>query len=444
MRLPLSRAGMGLVLAAMIVLLPASNCSGNIGKNSTGPSTFRVSVGNDDAQADNGTLAYSISADGRFVAFASAANNLALNPTAFKEIFLKDRTTGKVTNISRLSQVINQALVGDCDHPSISADGRYIAFETTSVLFGSETTPQTLKNIFVRDTTNLNLIYRVATGVGDVWPNADCLNPSIAYNGTNAWVVFQSASTNLVGPSGPPPGGNVDIYANDVLSGSATVQLVSHGTGGATIYTAGQCMTPKISADSTSVVYVSNGSQTGAAAGSFLIFKGTPTAGANVMVSSVNGTANTPANSDCLFPTVSSNGQFVAYTTGATNIGYAGSGTLHDFVFRDMTGMTTNLVAVNATIFFGIARGNGDTVGMSDDAQYFCYNNRADGQIHFVSPGGDTVASVSTYGIPSAQNCKTSTLSPDGTQLFFITSAANLVLNDTNASPDVFCREPMH
>jgi Tol biopolymer transport system component len=438
------RAVLGFVLAAAVTVLPTSTCSGNTGKNSTGPATFRVSVGANDLQADNGTQAYSVSSDGRFVAFATAANNLALNPTPFKEIFLKDRTTGSVTNISRLFSVFNQALIGDCDHPAISPDGRYVAFESLAVLYGSETTPQTIKNIFVRDTTNLNLIYRVATGTGNTWPNADCTSPSIARNGGSVWVAFQSSATNLVGPTGPVPGGNRDIYALDILAGTAIVNLVSHVMGNSLGYASGLSQNPRISADGSTVAFASTASLTGAAAGTFEIFIGSPTAAGNAtLVSSLNGTGNSPANADSLFPTISSNGRFVAWSTGASNIGYAG-GSGHDLVVRDMTGQTTLLVATNAVIFFGIVRGIGDTVGMSDDAQFFSYTDRTDVQIHFVSSGGNSVASVSTYGAVADQGARNSWLSPDGAQLFFTSVSDNLVIGDTNGSSDVFCRQPMH
>ncbi|HLY11825.1 MAG TPA: hypothetical protein VKW04_21165 [Planctomycetota bacterium] len=440
----LRRAGMSLILVAMAALLPASNCSSNIGHNVSGPATFRVSVGNDDLQADNGTLAYSVSSDGRYVAFASAANNLGLNPTSFKEIWLKDRTTGHVTNVSRLAFLFDPSLGGDCDHPAISPDGQYVAFESVAVISGSETTPQTVKNIFVRDTTNLNLIYRAVTGPGlTTWPNGDCTSPSIARNGGSVWVVFQSTATNIPGPTGPPPGGNGDIYAFDILAGSPFCKLVSHAMGNPIGYASGFSQNPKISADGSTVAFTSTASLTGAAGGTFEIFTGTPGAGTVTLVSSVNGTANTPANADSLLPTISSTGRFIAYSTGASNIGYAGN-TGHDMVVRDMTGQTTNLVATNVVILFGIARGFGDTVGMSDDAQYFSYTDRTDGLIHFVSPSGNTLGSVSTYGIIPAQSCKNSTLTADGTELFFTTPSANIVLDDTNSSPDVFCRQPMH
>jgi hypothetical protein len=436
---------LGFMLAAAVTVLPASNCSGNTGKNATGPATFRVSVGADDLQANNGTLAYSVSSDGRFVAFATAANNLALNPTPFKEIFLKDRTTGSVTNISRLFSVVNQAVIGDCDHPAISPDGRYVAFESVGVLSGAESSPQTIKNIFVRDTTNLNLIYRAVTGPGlTTWPNADCTSPSIAQNGGNVWVVFQSSATNIVGPTGPPPGGNRDIYSFDILGGTANCNLVSHVMGNSVGYTSGLSQNPRISADGSTVAFASTASLTGAAAGTFEIFTASPSAAGNAtLVSSLNGTGNSPANGDSLLPTISSTGRFVSYSTGASNIGYTG-GSGHDLVVRDMTGQTTLLVATNVVILFGIARGNGDPVGMSDDAQFFSYTDRTDVQIHFVSPGGVSVGSVSTYGAVADQGARNSWLTPDGTQLFFTSVSDNLVIGDTNGSSDVFCRQPMH
>jgi len=93
------------------------------------PGTELVSIGIADAQADGGSGHASISADGRFVAFASEATNLVAGDTnGHFDIFIRDRVAGETR---RVSIGIADAQADDwSDSPSISADGRHVAFES--------------------------------------------------------------------------------------------------------------------------------------------------------------------------------------------------------------------------------------------------------------------------------------------------------------------------
>jgi len=101
--------------------------------------TERVSVGPDGAQAEGGeffgSFSPSISADGRFVAFRSSATNLVPGVTE-PGTFVRDRKTGTTE------------LVGPGDEGSISADGRFVVFRSSATnLVPGITEP----GIFVRD-----------------------------------------------------------------------------------------------------------------------------------------------------------------------------------------------------------------------------------------------------------------------------------------------------
>src|SRR5205814_2016901 len=102
----------------------------------------RVNSSGEPANADSGNP--SLSADGRFVAFASFATNL--DPSGVSGIFVRDRKTGKTqqVNVSAAGKTGN----GYCHHPSISADGRYVAYESkaTNLVKGARG-----YNIYVRD-----------------------------------------------------------------------------------------------------------------------------------------------------------------------------------------------------------------------------------------------------------------------------------------------------
>jgi hypothetical protein len=97
----------------------------------TDGSTTRVSVGPDDAQADGMSADPSISPDGRYVAFWSAAANLVPDDTNGKrDIFLHDREAGSLTRVS----VADDGTQGDGDSfsPNIGAGGALVAFDSAA------------------------------------------------------------------------------------------------------------------------------------------------------------------------------------------------------------------------------------------------------------------------------------------------------------------------
>jgi hypothetical protein len=93
------------------------------------PFMTRVSVASDGTQGNDDSRCPSISADGRYVAFESEASNLVPGDTNGRgDIFVHDRVTGQTTRVS----VASDGTQGndDSEFPSISADGRYVAFES--------------------------------------------------------------------------------------------------------------------------------------------------------------------------------------------------------------------------------------------------------------------------------------------------------------------------
>ncbi|MEN6642915.1 MAG: calcium-binding protein, partial [Armatimonadia bacterium] len=79
------------------------------------------------AQANRHSGNPSISADGRYVAFESCASNLVAGDTnRSPDVFVHDRTTGTTTRVSVATG--GEQANYDSNNPSISADGRYVAF----------------------------------------------------------------------------------------------------------------------------------------------------------------------------------------------------------------------------------------------------------------------------------------------------------------------------
>ncbi|MGB8507914.1 MAG: Ig-like domain-containing protein, partial [Pyrinomonadaceae bacterium] len=139
-----------------------------------------------------------MSRDGRYVAFLSEATDLVSTPDAnsgAQDIFVRDMQTGTTTLVS-----VNSAgtATGNnlCFDPYISADGRYVAFRSLATdLVTHDTNNAT--DIFVRDlqtnTTRLVTINSAGTASGDGGSFDD---PTISPNGR--YVAFVNSSTNLV------------------------------------------------------------------------------------------------------------------------------------------------------------------------------------------------------------------------------------------------------
>jgi len=111
--------------------------------------TTRVSVASDGAQGNDYSYSPSISADGRYVAFDSSASNLVSGDTnGARDVFVHDRQGGGTTRVSVTSDGA-QGGTGSWN-PSISADGRYVAFYSGASNLVSGDTNGT-DDVFVHD-----------------------------------------------------------------------------------------------------------------------------------------------------------------------------------------------------------------------------------------------------------------------------------------------------
>lgn len=132
-----------------------------------------------------------ISADGRYVAFVSTATNLiAASTNSQRAIFVCDTSTNNVVCASVSSG--GSAANGDSDFPSISGDGRYVAFSSAA----SNLVPgQKAVQIYVRDLVAGATVCG-SRGPDNAGANASCTRPSISSDGR--FVAFESYATNFV------------------------------------------------------------------------------------------------------------------------------------------------------------------------------------------------------------------------------------------------------
>jgi Tol biopolymer transport system component len=209
--------------------------------------TERVSVSTEGAQADGASESPAISADGRFVAFASNASNLVAgdrsncvgSPFIFScaGVFVRDRLKGTTERVS-VSREGSQSITPGTSlygmtSPSISADGRFVAFvsDAPNLVAGDTNECQPISHplgpcpdVFVRDRL-LGTTERVSMSSEGVQTNGDSGDPAISADGL--FVAFTSWASNLV--AGDTNSG-ADVFVRDRVAG--TTERVSVSSSG--------------------------------------------------------------------------------------------------------------------------------------------------------------------------------------------------------------------
>ena len=158
---------------------------------------------NDIGTAGNGASSQpTISADGRYVAFTSSATTLAPTPNGSgTQIFLRDTQNSTTILVSR--EASGDAGNGASSQPTISADGRYVAF-TSSATTLAPTPNGSGTQIFLRDTQNNTTILVSRDASGDAGNGA---SSAASINSNGGFVAFSSAADFSLGAIGP-----IDIY----------------------------------------------------------------------------------------------------------------------------------------------------------------------------------------------------------------------------------------
>jgi Tol biopolymer transport system component len=295
--------------------------------------TERVSLSASGEQGNGDSVLPSISPDGRFVAFTSYASNLVPDDTNERgDVFVRDRTAGTTERVSLSSEGAEghteEKFLPAGQFPSISADGRFIAFSSYAkdlIPGGTKFAP----NVYVRDRVmkTTELISVTDTGAPG---NSSSQDPSISADGR--FVAFQSYAWDLV-----PGASNTEgqIYVRDRTRG----------------------ITERVS--------LSSGGEQG--------------------------------NDSSHVPTLSSDGRFVAFSSDADNLVPDDRNGVEDVFVRDRTNGTTERVSLSATG----REGNGTSYGIF---------------------GGLSI-------------------SADGRCVAFVSRATNLVPGDTSKLDDIFVAE---
>jgi LPXTG-site transpeptidase (sortase) family protein len=420
-----------LLLDLLLMTTIASAAPGN---------TTRVSVGLGGVQGNGSSLSSSISADGRYVAFYSSANNLVSGDTnAVSDVFVYDRVANTTTRVS----VDSGGAEGNASsaYPSISADGRYVAFHSYAAnLVGGDTNGD--QDIFVHDRI-ANTTTRISVNSSNIQGNGDSYHPSISADGR--YVTFESNATNLA--VGGDTNGQYDVFIRD-RTFNTTVRISVDSAGNEAN---GDSFVSSISADGRYVAFCSEAGNlvSGDTNGALDTFLHDVVLGVTIRVSVDSFGAEGNANSG--YPSVSPDGRYVAFFSTASNLVGGDTNAQDDaFIYERSTGSVTRLSVDSNGV-----QGNGNSYGVSTsfDGRYVAFwsfaNNLVSGDtngvpdifVHDRNLGATMRVSVSSSGIEGNAGSGYPSLSSDGRYVAFPSDASNLVGGDTNSATDIFIHE---
>jgi Tol biopolymer transport system component len=403
--------------------------------------TVRVSVAAGGGDTSSNSNWPSVSADGRYVAFSSWADNLVPNDTNDNsDIFVRDLRTGTTRLVSVASD--GTQANGSSFTPSISADGNVIAFRSDATdLVPNDTEGHT--DVFVH-TMSTGKTIRVSQKPNGVGAKSDSIEPSISADGKV--VAFSSLAHNLVPQPVDATGLCCDIFVSHLATGhitlgdpmltgggasdsflpvlSATGRYLAFGSWGCGIAKNIECL------DESNVYELDMKTQT-----------------MSLVSRAYSGTVGFGCGAN---PAISADGTKVAFISDGANLVRHDTNSAYDVFLRDMTTGVTHRVSVTSTG----AQTNGGLgrVTMSADGRYVVFQSDAwnivpndanlvtDIFVHDDMTGKTFRASVSSTGAEANGYSGNAMISADGGLVVFESDASNLAGRDKNLTTDIYGR----
>jgi len=289
-----------------------------------------------------GSQSPSVSADGRFVAFASWASNLdPVDGDDASDVFVRDVVTGTTTLVSRASGSPGSKGDGDSFHPDISGNGRYVAFTSRATNLDPADDDETA-DIFVRDLQagTTRLVSR-ASGSSGSEGNGASYSPSISDDGRR--VTFDSEATNL-DPAGDPEA-DQDVFVRDMTAD--TTALVSRASGLFGAGGNGSSSWSRISGDGRYVAFGSTASNLDPADTDETtdVFVRDLQGAVTMLVSRASGAGGADGSDWSDLPDISADGRHVTFSSLAPNLAPDDADELTDVFVRDLVTHATTLVS---------------------------------------------------------------------------------------------------
>jgi Tol biopolymer transport system component len=422
------------LVVSMVALLgvPAAAAPGDIAACSTD------AAGNfGDASSYNP----SISLDGRYVAFDSSSINLVLGDTnTFSDVFRKDLVTQEVVRCSTTATG-GEVHGGDSLRPSISADGRYVAFQSAATDVVGASTP--VRDHIYRKDLITGAIERCSLGLAGAEADGDSTRASMTPDGR--YVAFRSAATNLV-----PLDTNTfsDIFRFDANT-REIIRCSTNASGGQA--TGGTANWPSINASGRYVAFQSSSTD---------IVPGITLVGSHVYRKDLNtqaivmcsrSAAGTEGGAASARASISGDGRFVAFYSDATNLVTDDTNIWRDIFRKDL--LTNDVVRVSLSAAGAQADNASEVCSISASGRFVAFQSLA---TNLVTPGTNgfrhifrkdlltrdiVLCSTSAAAVQADADSDDPELSPDGKYVAFESVATNLTGGATGGFWHIYRKE---
>jgi len=378
-----------------------------------------------------------ISADGRYVVFISPAPDVIpgqvdrpdqpddpFNRGSW-DVFLRDRATGKTTLVSHAStSAVTGGLIGngndDCIFPSISADGRYVAFVCRRQNLVPGQGLGDGHNVYLYDrVTNTTKIASHKTGAPNTGTTGSTIGgPALSADGR--YVGYINDSRQLI---------------NGHDDGERKLVLYDRTTGVNSFADVVAADSLRMSADGRFLVYCDS---------QFQIRLYDRVAGTTALVTHAAGSPQVPANDQSVFPEISADGSAVVFTSWATDLvpGQADGTRTNDLFLYDRASGQITLLSRSATSPAAAVGGEPSEPSLSADGRWITFystannmisgvtdtNNAEDVFLYDRTSGAMTLVSHASGSATTAANLRSfpAVISADGNRIAFVSPATNL------------------
>jgi Tol biopolymer transport system component len=431
-----------------LTALDANNMHDVYVRDLTGGFTTLVSVSTNGTSGNGESRESSMTPDGRYVVFVSAATDLvAADTNGIPDVFVRDLQTGMTTLVSIGAKSIGTSTSSSSAFPKVAANGRFVTFFSTATnLISGLRLPG---EVYVRDlvtetttwaSTNARSLFQSVVGS----TNAISFRPSISVDGQFVAFGVCINSVTTWNPQGLILRYSLQTGVTDLVHTNASVPYP---------VLFNEIETMDMTADGRFIAFVANA---GSSSGNTAIYLWDAQTATSTLVSADQDTG-LPVIGMCEDPRVSTNGQYVAFLCDGTNLtADTLLGKTHLYRHDVSTG-NTRLVDVDTNGFGSGMEGFAD-IDMSADGNLIAFgasdgnlvsndnNHQVDvfardltsNAIELISAYHPTLPSLTPNGFNSLFS---SSVSTNGRHIAFTSEADNLLANDTNRLRDVFVRD---
>ena len=324
-------------------------------------------------ESSDGVVGGNNGEEGRYVAFISSAAGFSGSTGKHRQIFWRDRNTGitKMVSVAASGEAGN----GDCYAPAISGDGKSVAFESNATNLVQED-KNGVRDVFIWQAAT-NTIKKVSMGAGGKEANANSYESSVSGDGN--FVAFTSDASNISATEKGVSNNNVFLY--DVQKDNSimiSIDPISRKGGNGS--------KPSISHDGNRIAFYSHtptlvpGDNNGLW-DIFLWEKNTPVfKRISLTADGKERNQGTESANRIVAPAISGNGQFIAFSTTATNMVAGDVNAFQDVFVYDINTGKTVIASQGADGKSGNADSpieQGEKIAISFDGKWLAFSTNA-------------------------------------------------------------------